>query len=123
MLGFPRMVFKYFISNNRIINLKIVAVKDKGFINGDTEIYYFPYSNVHHKTGDVCMGVNAFPNIENLIHLENMHILFFNSPFGSDYGAMALGMELKGLIKEFEDKSFNDDLLLPTKQTFNEFFC
>lgn len=122
MLGFPRMIFKYYISNNKITNLKIVAVKDNSFINDDTEIYYFPYSNVHHTTGNVCMGLNAFPNIENLIHLESMHILFFNSPFGSDYGAMALGMDLNGLIKKCKDKSFNDDLLIPTQKSFSEFF-
>lgn len=122
MLGFPRLIFKYYISNDIITKLKIVAVKDRGVITGDTEIYYFPYSNVHHESGDVCMGTNTFPKIECLSQLEKMHILFFSSPFGSDYGSMALGKDLQGLVSEFQDKEFNDDLLIPTQKSFNEYF-
>lgn len=122
MLGFPRLILKYVVVGNRIHRLNIVATKETGAITEDTELYYFPYSNVHHESGSVCMGMNAFPNIEYVSQVEKMHILFFSSPFGTDYGAMALGMDLSKLLKEFEDKSFNDDLLIPMTKTFSEFF-
>lgn len=123
VVGFPRLIFKYFVSNQRIINLKVVAIKGNESINQDTELYRFPYSNVHHFSGDVCMGSNQFPEINNLADLEKMHYLFFGTPFGDDYGASTIkGMPLKDLFEEFTEREFDDDLLVPLQTTFGQFF-
>lgn len=122
MLGFPKLVLKYSVVKDTIQNLKMFAVKDKGLITGDTEMYFFPYSNVHHDSGNVCMGMNVFPEIKHLNQLEKMHLLFFSAPFGNDYGSMAIGHNLNSLLKTFRDKSFDDEVLMPMNQTFNEVF-
>lgn len=122
MLGFPRLVFKYYVSNKAIHHVKIFAIKEYGAINEHTEMYYFPYSNVHHESGEVCMGMNLFPKIECLTQLETMHLLFFTAPFGNDYGSRAIGQDLEGLLKAFREKDFDDDVLMPMNKTFNEVF-
>ncbi|MGZ0049330.1 hypothetical protein [Brevibacillus gelatini] len=53
-VGFPRMLFGYRIRDGRIQQMHILAVKDKGRIREDTELYKFPYANV--SNGMVCMG-------------------------------------------------------------------
>ncbi|GLO68296.1 MULTISPECIES: hypothetical protein [Oceanobacillus] len=123
VIGFPRLILNYRVHQGEIRGLKIVAIKESDSINEETDIYYFPYSNVHHDSGDVCMGTNTFPKIDRLNQLEKMHFLFFSAPFGSDYGAMTLkGKTLEELFKEFHEKPFHDELLFPTKKSFNEYF-
>lgn len=122
-VGFPRLLLKYSLQQKNVRNLSIFALREKGSINGETELYAFPYSNVHHDSGDVCMGTNLFPEIDCLTQLERLHYLFFAAPFGTDYGAMSLGgRSVEGLFKKLEDKEFEDDLLVPLQKTFNQFF-
>ncbi|MDC3424283.1 hypothetical protein NC797_07145 [Aquibacillus sp. 3ASR75-11] len=122
-IGFPRMIFKYSIVGESIRSLKIVAVKDSGRINENTGVFYFPYSNVHHSSGEVCMGTNQFPKIDCLSQLDSVHYLFFAAPFGDDYGTMSLaGAGLSELFNKFIDREFDDDLLIPMNSTVKEFF-
>ncbi|PGT82200.1 hypothetical protein [Bacillus sp. AFS040349] len=123
-IGFPRLLFTYSLSGNDIQNLKIVAVKENGYIKGDTDLFYFPFPNVHHSSADVCMGTNTFPRIECLNSLETMHYIFFAAPFGDDYGAVnSEGKSMKSLFESLKDSDFDDNLLVPMKVTFNEFFA
>lgn len=122
LVGFPRLVLNYSLYKNTIHSFKIAAVKENGNINSDTEIYYFPYSNVEQNTGEVCMGLNTFPEVNSLHQLEGMHHLFFSAPFGEDYGARAIGKSLADLFKLFKDKEFDDELLIPSKRSLKDFF-
>ncbi|WP_337020134.1 hypothetical protein [Oceanobacillus massiliensis] len=122
-LGFPRLVFKYVLEGNRITSLYVVAVKGRSSITGDTQLFHFPFANVDHVNAKVCMGTNQFPEVDDIVSLDMMHLLFFSAPFGDDYNASTLLSTPNGmLIREFEGKDFGDDILRPYKQTFNQFF-
>ena len=123
MVGLPRMIFNYRIESERIVNVKVICVKGTESVQSETEVFYFPLPNVYHSSGEICMGKNVFPKVECLTHLETMHFLFLAAEFGTDYGTMTLtGKSMKELIKDMEDKDFDDDWLVPSKASFNDFF-
>lgn len=108
-LGFPHLIFKWIVQNEQIFDLYIYATKSDKF-TAETEIYRFPYSNVYHD-GRVCMGANKFPVLDNIKQLETLHNLFFGAPFN---GELARGVGIRKIIKECNNKDFNDDFLEPT---------
>ncbi len=129
-VGFPRLIFKYDcvrLNGNekgfRVELSKILAVKGNQTIKGDTPLYKFPYSHVE-SSGNVCMGGNSIGDIECLSELENKHNIFFHSPFSTDWGAKTkLGLNVAVLFSSnFNQKEFDDEVLLPTEKSFNEFF-
>lgn len=87
-VGFPRLIFVYECQKLNQDNRKnfsvsisrIVAVKGKDHITGDTPMYSFPYSHVE-QNGRVCMGGNRLKEIDCLSELGAMHNIFFHSPF------------------------------------------
>ncbi|MGP4074212.1 hypothetical protein ACTWQB_17045 [Piscibacillus sp. B03] len=123
-VGFPKMLFHYFCKQNKQtynVSLKhIWAVKDEP-IHNDTKMCHFPYSHVD-RDGKVCMGGNRLPDIQSLDQLVTYHSFFVNSPFDTDYGAKTtLRLTLEELyLDTFNEKEFNDDILVPTRETFQE---
>ena len=93
-------------------------------ITGETSLYQFPYSHVE-SNGKVCMGGNKVEEIHCLAELETKHNIFFHSPFSTDWGAKTkLGKQVAVLFSsDFNQKDFNEDVLLPMGYTFNEFFA
>lgn len=124
-IGFPRMVFKYDIYSNQIRFMQLVAIKDdKGRINGETPLFFFPFSNVDKENSKVCMGSNELPTIKCLSQLDTMHNLFFSAPFGEDYGCITTeGQSVSKIFDLLKEKDFNDEWLVPIGSTFNEFFA
>ena len=125
-VGFPRLLFGYTLSPNsngdgyHVTLSNILAVKGKGSITEETEVFHFPYSHV--QSGNVCMGGNRLPEIHDLTKLEVFHYLFFRSPFGSDYGAKTKSKEKLStlFLDRFNGKSFDDNELISFNQTFSE---
>ncbi|MCM3619714.1 prokaryotic E2 ligase family D protein [Sutcliffiella horikoshii] len=130
-VGFPRLIFRYCLQEEKLkgnctysVSLdRIVAVKGKRKLTPTTPIFNFPYSHVD-DSGRVCMGGTTLPDIGCISELESMHSLFFNSPFSSDYGAKTTTKEplWKLLMEDFNNKEFNEDILLPLDDTFYSFF-
>lgn len=115
MVSFPRLLLQYIIEDVKVTEFRMFAIRDKVPLEENTELYYFPFANVHHETGTVCMGLNVFPNIQSLRDLEQYHLLFFAAPFGTDYGirvAEKVGSQTE-LFKRLEHQSFPEDWLLP----------
>ncbi|MEX3623673.1 hypothetical protein [Viridibacillus arvi] len=112
-VGFPKMIFKYTIENQKVSLSTIVALRNDGPIHLDTPLYHFPFSHVSSE-GDVCMGGNTFPNIQRIQQIESFHNLFLSSPFSSDYGAKTTtGKTINQLFDELANQDLDDDLLLP----------
>ncbi|NRD81047.1 hypothetical protein HPT25_27395 [Bacillus sp. BRMEA1] len=123
-IGFPKMIIKYDIYKNQIRYMQLVAVREeRNRINGETPLYYFPFSNVDKDNSKVCMGTNEMPIIKCLSQLDTMHNLFFSAPFGEDYGGITTeGQSVKQIFQSLKDKDFHDELLVPIGQTFNDYF-
>ncbi|WP_078557255.1 hypothetical protein [Bacillus alkalicellulosilyticus] len=122
-VGFPRLLIQYVVDDNIVRSMKVVALKEKGAVSKNTTLYYFPFSNVHHSSGEVCMGFNTFPKLESLSNLETLHYLFFAAPFGEDYGAISLAKKsTKELFQSYENKDFDDEMLLPMNREIETFF-
>ncbi|MCM3443601.1 MULTISPECIES: hypothetical protein [Metabacillus] len=123
-IGFPRMVLRYDIFEDQVRSMQLVAVREeKGRINGETPLYFFPFSNVDKENSKVCMGNNQVPAVKCLSQLDTMHNLFFSAPFGDDYGCITSeGQSMTKLFSLLKDTSFNDEWLVPIGTTFNEYF-
>ena len=128
-IGFPRMVIQFLVSSIgdglRVDETRIYAVLNDGQpITDDTPLFHFPYTNVGKTNGIVCWGVNARLTATQLVELERMFGWFVAAPFGEDHGVRTthgIG-HFQKLIKEIENKSFDDGWLIPFNQTFGELF-
>ncbi|KAA6447002.1 hypothetical protein [Bacillus swezeyi] len=121
-VGFPRLIFKYYIKHKSVSFSKIFALKGNSFLEDDTELFLFPYSHVD-QSGNVCMGSNVLPSIREIQQVGMYHVLFFQSPFSTDYGAKnTKGMQVEQLFKEMQHKEFPDDWLLPANRILKEIY-
>ncbi|MBU7595909.1 prokaryotic E2 ligase family D protein [Metabacillus halosaccharovorans] len=130
-VGFPRLIFSYdcseYIKSKEkkysVTISRIFAVKGKEHITSKTQLFQFPYSHVQ-TNGNVCMGGNKLGDIACLSELATKHNMFFHSPFSTDYGAKTkLGKNIAELFSaEFNQKEFNDEVLISTNSTFSELF-
>lgn len=133
-VGFPRMIVQYDLNlqieektnkkSYRVQLLRIVAIKESDQVNGDTQLFQFPYSHVDSSSARVCMGGNNLKNVTNLKELENYHTYFIHSPFSNDYGAkVKCGKPVQELFANtFNEKDFDENQLIPLQRTFNDFF-
>ncbi|QJX65053.1 hypothetical protein HLK66_25535 (plasmid) [Niallia circulans] len=112
-VGLPRLIFLYEVMEKKVKLKNIVAVKDSKFLTKDTEVFLFPFSHVS-LDGHVCMGGNTFPEIDDIYQLNSLHLLFLQAPFGEDYGAKTTtNLSVAELFKKYENKQFDDEILLP----------
>lgn len=113
-VGFPRMIFKYLISGNKVKLSNVVAVRDKGLIKDDSPLFVFPFSNVE-LNSKVCMGGNQLPDIESIVQISTFHSIFFAAPFGDCYGAKTTtGKTLRELFTTLSNNDFDDNWLMPS---------
>ncbi|QDX90959.1 hypothetical protein EEL30_00305 (plasmid) [Brevibacillus laterosporus] len=122
-VGFPRLLFGYRLKENFIKKIYILAIKDKGHVLGQTEIFKFPFSNV--SNGVVCMGGNSFPNVKDLTQLSTMHNLFFAAPssscyYSSERNYSGIG-DLRELYTYLQDKMFPEEWLNSKNMTLDEY--
>lgn len=116
-VGFPRMIFKYSVSDTKVILSNIVAVQEQVILTDETPLFLFPFSNVNTDT-KVCMGGNELPPIKTLSQLSTFHNIFFAAPFGDDYGSKTSnGKTIRELFTVLKDNDFNDEWLVPLKES------
>lgn len=115
-VGYPKLLFAYWIKDNRINMMKILTVKDDDFVEFNTPVYRYPYSNVF-LNFDVCWEYKSF-NIHHLHQLNDVTRLFFEAPNSNHL--VPNGGDIDKLFAKNQNKSFNDEELIPTHHTMGE---
>ena len=120
-VGIPKLVFMVKMFKKTIQELYVCAVKDE-IIADDTQIYYYPFSNVFSDCR-VCFGANNIASLDmaSLVNLHSVPSLFLAIPNNDDeYGNNLSGLDYRPLLKKLQDKPFNDDWLKPMNRTFKK---
>ncbi|MBJ7967687.1 MULTISPECIES: hypothetical protein [Bacillus cereus group] len=115
-VGFPRLLFRYTVYQNKVTNISIFALKEDTALEEGMKLYRFPYSNVN-ANGSVCTGRVMIPEIRTLKDLETFHVLFFASSFNHDL-TYTHTEPVGELFKRFENQSFDDSILIESNMTF-----
>lgn len=114
-VGYPKLLFKFTVSKDTV-GLYVRAVKTS-VIRDSTELYYYPYTNIH-VNGEVCLGTYRYPPVKELRHLETYPDVFYeleNLPHLYHYH-----ISLGEMIELNKDREFDDSLLVPCRQTYAE---
>jgi len=118
-LPFPKMVVKYRLlevqGGYRVTQIKVAAVSSSEKLTDDTQLHYFPFTNVCKEDHVVCWGENEKANIKDFSELEQVFKWFIASPFGEDYGCRTThGIALLvTLMERIQGKEFDDSWLVP----------
>lgn len=125
-VGIPNLVYSVHVVNNRLSKINVVAVKDTD-INANTQLYFYPFTNVDARSS-ACLGRNTFApgiednNCENLYDVPNQ---FMSMPNNLDYYRATNNSkcyECEELIKSLVDKDFDDSLLVENGLTYSKWF-
>ncbi|NSW84462.1 MAG: hypothetical protein HPY90_14600 [Syntrophothermus sp.] len=120
----PRMVFFYKVYQERIRESYVACVSRKElFINNDTPLYRYPYSNVS-GSFQICFGANALPKIKDLSQLAGLPYFFVSCPMNDDWyeGANRSGLVLRELLEITQGKEFDENILVDASITFKQLF-
>lgn len=110
-VGYPRLLFKFMVLDGTVMSLHVRAAREDR-IKNDTQMYYYPYTNVT-PDGGVCLGTYRYPPVKELRQLSTFPDVFYDLPNNADlynpqHGG---GMHLKKLLTANENREFNDSLL------------
>lgn len=126
-IGYPGLLFGINVVNNRLSNLSVVAVKDTD-INEDTEIYYYPYTNVSGIDGRVCLGSNIFDtgilDGDKLFNVPNEFFSMPNTLHSYSFKNNTKRYEFEELVISLKNKDFDDNLLVENSKlnTYKKWF-
>ncbi|PQP80231.1 hypothetical protein C0Q44_27840 [Paenibacillus sp. PCH8] len=118
---FPNLIFGYELRSrtDRFEICKVfVGALEKGLTNEESEVYFYPYTNVD-RTYEVCLGSSQLPQITRISQLSTVPEVFFNSQ-NSDcyYGhANGSGLTYRELLEKVKGKEFLDNYLKTTGLT------
>lgn len=118
-VGFPRLIFGYFIYKNVVRDMYTFAIKGSGMIKKNTALYNFPYANVD-RSGLICMGENTKYVIKNTSDCGTLHNLFFNAPSSSCHFTPNKNMlteeeNLISIYKKMQNKQFKSSALIANR--------
>ena len=115
-VGYPKLLFAYKISKNRVNGSFVVAATDE-YIKEGSNCYHFPYANVG-PHGGICTGNYIYPQLnevadvallpEGFYLIEHTHI------------TNAANQIIEELLEKTQEKVFDNNLLV-FKQTFKQF--
>lgn len=124
-VGMPRLLFAVVVLNNIVQGFKIAAVKDR-VIKADTEIYYYPFSNVSGPTSFACLGGNNISKftIDNTSQLHTMPSVFLAMPNSNDgySNKNESGLEYRPLLEKLSGKKFPLKFLKPARMNYEKWF-
>lgn len=127
-LPFPSLVFSFTAGKGMMTSSRVFAVKDarKRSIDNDTELFKFPYGNVHFD-GKICWGNNQGINrLHGIKSLENVIETFFNSIMNSDLYSESTTrrkVSLEMLLSEMASvEVFPNDILAGAGMKYGELF-
>lgn len=129
-IEFPKLIMQYALSKQgtntkALIETRLFAIEDNHQpITEDTQLYAFPFPNVDKSNGIVCWGANEALTIQSLLELERVFIWFVSAPFNEDHGVRtSLGFSsFRKLIHHIQEKSFNDEWLVPLNKSLKDIF-
>lgn len=118
-VAMPKTIFAIKVCNNRCASLRICCIKDN-FINNETIIYKYPYSNVF-DTRSVCLGGNMINNydlgnITNISMIPEMFLAMDNNNDGYSNSNNS-GFIYEELLNLLEGSSFDNDILSKSHNT------
>lgn len=115
-VGFPRMLFAFYVHGEEIKRMEICAVKDK-VIKETTKLYHYPFSNVHDNFTPC--WITRPKDIKNLSDLATIPYLFLSAP-NNDH--LYNGVNLRERFANLQERDFDDRELVSAKQTVRGFF-
>ena len=112
-VGIPGLIFAVRVTNNKLQNLHVIAVKDKD-ITDETVVYRYPFTNVNGQ-GKVCLGGNLFSvgiENDNLKKLFEVPFKFFSMPnTGADH-ASTYYPAAEELFRRYNNTEFDESILV-----------
>lgn len=125
----PRLVFGFDLSNEgKVFNCRIGVVADET-PSLDTLMYYYPFSNVLPRTGDLCVGANSLPIYKKKHKVVNLPAFLLSIPNNMDsYSKFnnRMGMDYRELMEHLKDKDpayYYSDVLIPNGCTLGQFIA
>lgn len=117
-VSYPKMVFAFAVAGKQLVEVYCAAYKDT-FLRDTTELFRFPYSNVH-SNGKLCYFTNE--PVHDLVQLQtfpyqwrdvknNDHIYFAGE-------TNQIKDTLFNVYKRFEGQPFDYNILTPMHKTF-----
>lgn len=107
-VGHPRLLFAISTVNNRAQDVKLCATRGKQDLTLETDLYQYPFSNVH-PSGKVCWsGWNDLP-------IDQIPMMFLNTTNNSH-----LNSDTLSLFKMYQNKNYPDKNLKPLNQTIED---
>ncbi len=103
-VGHPRLLAIYKLKGEKVISMKLVAVKEQEEIHDFMDVYHYPYAHVF-SNGSVCWSGYRDSNKKMLPHIAKMFLSTSNSNHGVS--------NCLELYKENEGKDFDDSKLKP----------
>lgn len=113
----PRLLFGFNVETSGRISSVKLGVPALGKLTPDTEMYYYPFSNV--STFSLCIGQNPLPHIKSLDQLTNLPYYILSFPDNDDYYKEShnrLGLGHRDLMEHLRDKDrqyYYDNILVP----------
>lgn len=115
-VGVPNLLFAIRVINNHFSQLYVVATCSE-LIEENMRICKYPFSNVLHNNGSVCLGSNSlsdmtFTNLNNLFNVINYFFSMPNNMDGYSCANNSEGYEFEQLVKFLQNKEFENSLLV-----------
>ncbi|MDK8193048.1 hypothetical protein QP794_23440 [Paenibacillus sp. UMB7766-LJ446] len=125
-IPFPTLIMGYELlkENNGagyIVNNVYVVTVDEEFINEDTEVFVYPYSNVG-EDYQVCLGSTQLPEIQRISQLSTYPELFFNGQNTDCYYSHANESKysFRELLEQVKGREFPSSYLKPIGMNLHE---
>ncbi|EDT15890.1 hypothetical protein [Clostridium perfringens] len=115
LCGMPKMIIALKISNDILTDMYATVIKDD-FIDMNTKLYEYPFSNVNPYNGHVCLGRNSFK--EKFTTIDSMHKCinyFYEIPNTSETFSNLRNsclFEFRELAELLNNDIFDDNLLV-----------
>lgn len=114
---FPKMIFAFGIRNSSVISRYVVAIKDR-FVRDDTQLFHFPYANVH---GSTSLCYYEREEVKDLVQLQTFAYRWASVPINdhlyNQERSTLLNQPLRQIFEESQHQSFNYDMLVRINKT------
>jgi len=114
-VGHPNMLFLFTIRGQKVLNCKLVCVKDK-ILTPETQLYRYPFSNVYTNTDTCWPDLNTY-RVKSIAHLGTMPFAFLHS-INNEH--LFQGVNLGEKYFELQGEDFDHETLKPLNKTMNE---
>lgn len=123
----PRLVFRFFLSNEgKVSDCRIGVVADE-VPTPETVMYHYPFSNVSRGSGHLCVGANTLPIYKKQHKAYNLPAFLLSIPNNMHSYSKSnnkLDMDYRELMEHLKDKDpayYYSDILLPSGNTLRKF--